>query len=95
MKLKELGELLDLLREKGVVEFEAIVEDGGSPVRLKLGSFAAVPDAVTASSAAQVDDVKKEFQKLMASQPRGRDGLTASDQEDLYGTVVDTFPEEG
>jgi hypothetical protein len=82
----ELGALLDLLREKGVTEFS------GFDITVKLGSFAAASEQ-PASTAAQADSVRAEFQKMIASKPRGKDGLTAEEQEDLYGTVIDPMPE--
>lgn len=88
MKIAELGELLDLLRAKGVVEFEHHTETG--PIKLKLGPVDAP------SSAAQSGGVKAAFREMMkapTSKPKGPDGLTAAQQEEIYGVVMDDIPD--
>jgi hypothetical protein len=91
VKLDELSKLCDLLRKKGIVEFKGTTEEFG-PLELRLSS--AVGEVVPESPEAQADEVKKEFRKMLTSKPRGRDGLTADEQEDLYGQVVDEIPDK-
>ena len=85
MKIAELGELLDLLRAKGVVEFEHHTETG--PIKLKLGPVDAPSSAVQPEGG--VKAAFKEMMKAPNRKPTGRDGLTAEKQEELYGVVLD------
>lgn len=86
MKLADLSALCDLLRKKGVTEFEGTVEEIGV-LKLRLGSA----DGEPVNLKAQVDEIKKEYRKMLDPQPRGNDGLTQMEQEDLYGQTVDDF----
>lgn len=86
MKISELGELLDLLRAKGVVEFEHHTETG--PIKLKLGPI----DSPSSAVKPEGDVVQSAFKKMVKApsrQPTGPDGLTAEQQEEIYGVVLD------
>lgn len=77
MDLVELGNLLDLLRQKGVVEFEF------NEVKVRLGPA----NEAEGPKMERVNELKAEFQKSII----GRDGLTKEQQEELYGQQVDAF----
>lgn len=81
--IEKLEKLLDLLRAKGVTEFE------GDGVKVKFGPLEPV-----LTPAQEADAVKKDFKKMLASKPRGLDGLTYEEQVDLYGTVMDEIAAE-
>jgi|CXWL01.1.fsa_nt_gi hypothetical protein len=88
LKPTELGELLDVLRAKGVVEFKHHDETG--TIMLKFG-----PAEASSSEVPAKRGVKAAFQEMMAPtrKPRGPDGLTAEQQEEVYGVVLDDIPD--
>lgn len=88
MTHEELSALLDILRSKGVAKFQ------GLGVTVLFGS----PDGQAPAELTKPETVAKAFKELMApsNKPRGADGLTAEEQSDLYGQVLDEMnPEEG
>lgn len=74
-----LANLIDLLREKGVTEYEGVV-DGLRLVRLKLGPLPASVEDVK-----QVVDIPRDVKKSRI----GADGYTAAEQLEVYGRVID------
>lgn len=88
MKVKELGELLDILREKGVTEYEA----EGDKLKLKLGPVDS-PSSVVPSKGAKVKAAFKEMMEAPARKPTGPDGLTKEQQEEIYGVAIDDIPD--
>lgn len=74
-----LANLIDLLREKGVTEYEGVV-DGLRLVRLKLGPLPASVEEVK-----QVVDIPRDVKKSRI----GADGYTAAEQLEVYGRVID------
>lgn len=77
MNLTSLEQLIDMLRTKGVVEFHG--EWASAPVRIVLGPpppLAATPDV-------------QPVDKPAVSGKVGRDGLTAEQQLEVYGCVMD------
>lgn len=90
MKIKELGELLDILRQKGVTDFSSN-EDGAS-IMVKLGPTDS-PSSVVETPKAAVQKAFKEMMEPGNAKPTGPDGLTKEQQEEIYGQPVDIFPE--
>lgn len=74
-----LANLIDLLRAKGVTEYEGVV-DGLRLVRLKLGPLPASVEDVK-----QVVDIPRDVKKSRI----GADGYTAAEQLEVYGRVID------
>lgn len=74
-----LATLIDLLREKGVTEYEGVV-DGLRLVRLKLGPLPASVEDVK-----QVVDIPRDVKKSRV----GADGYTAAEQLEVYGRIMD------
>lgn len=74
-----LVNLIDLLRAKGVTEYEGVV-DGLRLVRLKLGPLPASVEEVK-----QVVDIPRDVKKSRI----GADGYTAAEQLEVYGRVID------
>lgn len=74
-----LANLIDLLRAKGVTEYEGVV-DGLRLVRLKLGPLPASVEEVK-----QVVDIPQDVKKSRV----GADGYTAAEQLEVYGRVID------
>lgn len=74
-----LANLIDLLRAKGVTEYEGVV-DGLRLVRLKLGPLPASVEEVK-----QVVDIPRDVKKSRI----GADGYTAAEQLEVYGRVID------
>lgn len=74
-----LASLIDLLREKGVTEYEGVV-DGLRLVRLKLGPLPASVEDVK-----QVVDIPRDVKKSRV----GADGYTAAEQLEVYGRIMD------
>lgn len=74
-----LATLIDLLRAKGVTEYEGVV-DGLRLVRLKLGPLPASVEDVK-----QVVDIPRDVKKSRV----GADGYTAAEQLEVYGRVID------
>lgn len=80
MNREELGKLLDLLREKGVSRYKA---DG------LVIEFA--PDIAPQPTKEQEADAVKQAFKQAVKPKFGPDGLTKEQQEELYGTTLDSF----
>lgn len=74
-----LANLIDLLRAKGVTEYEGVV-DGLRLVRLKLGPLPASVEEVK-----QVVDIPRDVKKSRI----GADGYTAAEQLEVYGRIID------
>ena len=74
-----LANLIDLLRAKGVTEYEGVV-DGLRLVRLKLGPLPASVEDVK-----QVVDIPRDVKKSRI----GADGYTAAEQLEVYGRIMD------
>lgn len=74
-----LANLIDLLRAKGVTEYEGVV-DGLRLVRLKLGPLPASVEDVK-----QVVDIPRDVKKSRV----GADGYTAAEQLEVYGRIMD------
>lgn len=74
-----LANLIDLLRAKGVAEYEGVV-DGLRLVRLKLGPLPASVEEVK-----QVVDIPRDVKKSRI----GADGYTAAEQLEVYGRIMD------
>lgn len=74
-----LANLIDLLRAKGVTEYEGVV-DGLRLVRLKLGPLPASVEEVK-----QVVDIPRDVKKSRI----GADGYTAAEQLEVYGRIMD------
>lgn len=74
-----LANLIDLLRAKGVTEYEGVV-DGLRLVRLKLGPLPASVEEVK-----QVVDIPRDVKKSRV----GADGYTAAEQLEVYGRIMD------
>lgn len=74
-----LANLIDLLRAKGVTEYEGLV-DGLRHIRLKLGPLPASVEDVK-----QVVDIPRDVKKSRV----GADGYTAAEQLEVYGRIMD------
>lgn len=85
MTTEELKNFIDFLRSNGVAHYKGGVpckagEVLGEEVELLLHDEAPVQTAAP-------EETKKP--ELSTPAPRGADGLTAEEQEDLYGRVLD------
>jgi len=77
---KKLDALIDHLRAKGVTAFKGPLPDGDVPVELVLLPVEPMKDE---------PERKKSVEERLEGAPRGADGLTAEQQEELYGSVID------
>lgn len=80
-KFKKLDDLIDHLRAKGVTAFKGPLEEDGPVVELVL-----MP---TEPPKFEPEKRKKTIEEKLEGAPRGADGLTAEQQEDLYGSAID------
>lgn len=78
---KKLDALIDHLREKGITAFKGPLDDDGAVVELVL--LPSEPPKF------EPEKRKKTIDEQLEGPPRGADGLTAEQQEDLYGSVID------
>lgn len=76
---KKLDALIDHLRAKGVTAFKGQLDD--APVELVL-----LPSEPPKP---EPEKKKKTIEEKLEGAPRGADGLTAEEQDDLYGRVID------
>lgn len=78
-EFKKLDALIDHLRAKGITAYKGQLDD--SPVELVL-----LPSEPLRP---EPEKKKKSLAERLEGVPRGADGLTAEEQEDIYGRVID------
>ena len=87
-----LSDLIDLLREKGVSSLK------WGDVEVTLGPKPATPVSQPApvhdTNVASDVDIPPKPRKIVKEGVRGKDGMTAEEQEELYGQVLDATPPE-
>jgi len=81
MNTEKLKATIDFLRENGVAHYHGEILDENNVVELLL-----IDKPQKLESAAKPGPLAKV--------PRGKDGLSAQEQEDLYGSVIDAEPEK-
>lgn len=81
MDLNELEKLLDLLRRKGVTEFEGHNAATFQDFKIKLGPAVEAP----------AEEIPQDPVKAAAKNMFGKDGLSREQQAELYGQEVDEF----
>lgn len=87
-----LGDLIDLLREKGVLSLKwGDVEVTLGP---KPATSAPVQEVKRDTNVASDVDIPPKPRKIVKEGVRGKDGMTAEEQEELYGQVLDATPPE-
>ncbi len=77
---KQLDKLIEHLRSKGVVSYKGPDLDDAQVELVLLPSEPPAPEK---------DKPKKSVEERLEGVKRGADGLTAEQQEDLYGAVID------
>lgn len=87
-----LSDLIDLLREKGVSSLK------WGDVEVTLGYQPATsvsqPAPVHDTNVASDVDIPPKPRKIVKEGVKGKDGLHAEQQEELYGEVIDAVPPE-
>lgn len=87
-----LSDLIDLLREKGVLSLK------WGDVELTLGPKPATPvsepEEKRDTNVASDVDMSAKPRKIVKVGVKGKDGLTAEEQEEIYGQVLDAVPPE-
>lgn len=86
-----LSDLIDLLREKGVSSLK------WGDVELTLGPKPAAtqksePAPTRDTNVADDVDIPPKPRKIVKPGVKGKDGLTAEEQEEIYGQVLDALP---
>ncbi len=83
---KELDDLIDHLRSKGVVQFKGDYGDYNSDIGArKYADLTILPDAPVKPE----KEPKKKEKDEEVSKKKGADGRTAEEQRELYGSVYD------
>ncbi len=80
-EFKKLDMLIDYLRSKGVSAYKGAL--GDAQVELLL-----LPDEPFKPE----KERKKSVDEILEGKKKGADGLTAQQQEDLYGVILDAGP---
>lgn len=87
-----LADLIDLLREKSVSSLK------WGDVEITLGPPTATPVSQTApvhdTNVASDVDIHPKPRKIVKEGVRGKDGMTAEEQEETYFQVIDAIPPE-
>lgn len=84
---KRLDALIDHLRAKGVTAFKGSIDFEQRTDRLDdVVELVLTP---TEPPKPEPEKRKKTIDEKLEGAPRGADGLTAEQQEDLYGSVID------
>lgn len=86
MTVTTLSDLIKMMRDLGVASLK------WGDVEIHLGATPA-PRVRDTDVAAAVDNAPKP-RKIVRPGVRGKDGCTAEEQEELYGTVRDAIPPE-
>jgi hypothetical protein len=88
MTFEHLKEAIDFLRENGVAVYEGPCPNahGMDDLNMKLVLLENAPKKL------ELD--QKQSAGPLAKVPRGKDGLTAEEQEELYGRVMDAPNQE-